>query len=127
MCDVEVPEVQKIIHSNDGTENKCSERDGWCEEDTIDKCRDVLTKHIEELESEQGETHFKNIRKLIIFAFVYSCSSIFKTFIEKGPKQKKKTRRRMENVGNSDDTSTDESTLEEMKAAIDDSSADEIQ
>lgn len=74
MCDVEVPEVQKIIHSNDGKEKKCSERDGWCEEDTIDKCRDVLTKHIEELESEQGETHFKNIRKCF--------SIIFKTFLD---------------------------------------------
>ncbi|KAK8769432.1 hypothetical protein V5799_014102 [Amblyomma americanum] len=40
--DIRVDEVQKLIHANDGRETSCHERDGWCEEGTINKCRLIM-------------------------------------------------------------------------------------
>lgn len=47
LCDVEEAEVQRLVHSNDGLETECTERDGWCMPETVDKCRAILLEHIE--------------------------------------------------------------------------------
>ncbi|XP_077003591.1 general transcription factor 3C polypeptide 5 [Tamandua tetradactyla] len=43
LCDLNVEELQKIIHRNDGTENSCTERDGWCLAKTSDDLRDAMS------------------------------------------------------------------------------------
>lgn len=43
--DIELEEVQSLIHNNDGKEPAvCSERDGWLPEGSIDKIRKIMTK-----------------------------------------------------------------------------------
>lgn len=37
------PRLQKIIHRNDGAENSCTERDGWCLPKTSDELRDTMS------------------------------------------------------------------------------------
>lgn len=45
--DIEIDEVQAIVHSNDGKEPKeCSERDGWLPEGSIDRIRKIMTKSL---------------------------------------------------------------------------------
>lgn len=40
--DICMDSVQKLVHANDGSETTCRERDGWCEEGTISKCRQLM-------------------------------------------------------------------------------------
>lgn len=35
--------LQRIIHRNDGAENCCTERDGWCLPKTSDDLRDTMS------------------------------------------------------------------------------------
>ncbi|XP_061055688.1 general transcription factor 3C polypeptide 5 isoform X5 [Eubalaena glacialis] len=42
-CDLNVDELQKIIHRNDGAESLCTERDGWCLPKTSDDLRDMMS------------------------------------------------------------------------------------
>ncbi|XP_024618298.1 general transcription factor 3C polypeptide 5 isoform X1 [Neophocaena asiaeorientalis asiaeorientalis] len=42
-CDLNVDELQEIIHRNDGAESLCTERDGWCLPKTSDDLRDVMS------------------------------------------------------------------------------------
>ncbi|XP_004375849.1 general transcription factor 3C polypeptide 5 [Trichechus manatus latirostris] len=42
-CDLNVEELQKIIHRNDGAENVCTERDGWCLPKTSDDLRNAMS------------------------------------------------------------------------------------
>lgn len=45
--DIELDEVQAIVHSNDGKEpRECSEKDGWLPEGSIDKIRKIMTKSL---------------------------------------------------------------------------------
>jgi len=45
--DIELDEVQAIVHSNDGKEPaKCSEKDGWLPEGSIDRIRKIMTKSL---------------------------------------------------------------------------------
>lgn len=37
------PRLQRIIHRNDGAENCCTERDGWCLPKTSDNLRDTMS------------------------------------------------------------------------------------
>lgn len=37
------PRLQKIIHRNDGAEDSCTERDGWCLPKTSDDLRDSMS------------------------------------------------------------------------------------
>lgn len=47
--DIEIDEVQSIVHGNDGKEpEECSERDGWLPEGSIDKIRKIMTKTLSE-------------------------------------------------------------------------------
>lgn len=43
LCDLSVEELQKIIHRNDGAEDSCTERDGWCLPKTSDELRNAMT------------------------------------------------------------------------------------
>lgn len=43
LCDLNVDELQKIIHRNDGAESLCTERDGWCLPKTSDELRDTMS------------------------------------------------------------------------------------
>ncbi|XP_066896497.1 general transcription factor 3C polypeptide 5 isoform X4 [Kogia breviceps] len=42
-CDLNVDELQRIIHRNDGAESLCTERDGWCLPKTSDDLRDMMS------------------------------------------------------------------------------------
>ncbi|XP_006835060.1 PREDICTED: general transcription factor 3C polypeptide 5 [Chrysochloris asiatica] len=42
-CDLNVEELQKIIHRNDGAESVCTERDGWCLPKTSDDLRNAMS------------------------------------------------------------------------------------
>ncbi|XP_021546901.1 general transcription factor 3C polypeptide 5 isoform X2 [Neomonachus schauinslandi] len=62
LCDLNVEELQRIIHRNDGAENCCTERDGWCLPKTSDDLRDTMSLMIRQTirskrpgESAQGE------------------------------------------------------------------------
>lgn len=47
--DIEIDEVQVILHSNDGREpDECSERDGWLPEGSIDRIRKIMSKSLQE-------------------------------------------------------------------------------
>lgn len=47
--DIEIDEVQAIVHSNDGKEpGVCSERDGWLPEGSIDRIRKIMTNSLKE-------------------------------------------------------------------------------
>lgn len=39
----QTPRLQKIIHRNDGAEDSCTERDGWCLPKTSDELRNAMT------------------------------------------------------------------------------------
>ncbi|KAL2099541.1 hypothetical protein ACEWY4_003935 [Coilia grayii] len=43
LCDLEVDQIQSIIHRNDGKEEACDERDGWCVARTGDELRDIMS------------------------------------------------------------------------------------
>ncbi|XP_044120530.1 general transcription factor 3C polypeptide 5 isoform X3 [Neovison vison] len=43
LCDLNVDELQRIIHRNDGAETCCTERDGWCLPKTSDDLRDTMS------------------------------------------------------------------------------------
>ncbi|XP_063067511.1 general transcription factor 3C polypeptide 5-like isoform X1 [Engraulis encrasicolus] len=43
LCDLEVDQIQSIIHRNDGKEEVCDERDGWCMARTADELRDIMS------------------------------------------------------------------------------------
>lgn len=57
LCDIHLDEVQALIHQNDGSEEFCHEKDGWCELGTLDKCRNIITadllKTIKAMKSDQ--------------------------------------------------------------------------
>lgn len=40
---VPTPRLQKIIHRNDGAEETCTERDGWCLPKTSDDLRNAMS------------------------------------------------------------------------------------
>uniref|UniRef100_A0A224YNC4 General transcription factor 3C polypeptide 5 (Transcription factor C subunit 1) n=1 Tax=Rhipicephalus zambeziensis TaxID=60191 RepID=A0A224YNC4_9ACAR len=58
--DIRMGSVQKLVHANDGREVTCHERDGWCTEGTIDKCRQLmmveLKATLDMMKSEQPST-----------------------------------------------------------------------
>ncbi|XP_030623831.1 general transcription factor 3C polypeptide 5 [Chanos chanos] len=43
LCDLEVDRIKTIIHRNDGKEEECDERDGWCPPRTADELRDIIS------------------------------------------------------------------------------------
>lgn len=49
LCDLNVEELQRIIHRNDGAESRCTERDGWCLPKTSDELRDTMSLMIRQI------------------------------------------------------------------------------
>lgn len=43
LCDLEDDELQEMIHSNDGRETTCDERNGWLEPNVLGDLRDRMT------------------------------------------------------------------------------------
>ncbi|KAG9353925.1 hypothetical protein JZ751_012049 [Albula glossodonta] len=48
LCDLEVESIKKLIHRNDGKEEECNERDGWCLPRTPDELRDIMSSMIKQ-------------------------------------------------------------------------------
>lgn len=46
LCDLDVEKIKKIIHENDGKEEVCDERDGWCLPRTADELRNIISSMI---------------------------------------------------------------------------------
>ncbi|GBL81083.1 General transcription factor 3C polypeptide 5 [Araneus ventricosus] len=55
LCDIHLEAVQKLIHQNDGQEEFCHEKDGWCLPGTIEKCRDLIMVDIQKTVQELKE------------------------------------------------------------------------
>nr|XP_033817489.1 general transcription factor 3C polypeptide 5 isoform X2 [Geotrypetes seraphini] len=49
LCDLNVESLQKIIRRNDGKEEVCTEKDGWCLQKTGDELRDSMSLMIRKL------------------------------------------------------------------------------
>ncbi|KAJ8286299.1 hypothetical protein GJAV_G00036870 [Gymnothorax javanicus] len=49
LCDLEVESIQKRVHQNDGKEEECNERDGWCPPRTADELRDIISAMIKQM------------------------------------------------------------------------------
>ncbi|XP_029941208.1 general transcription factor 3C polypeptide 5 [Salarias fasciatus] len=49
LCDLHVESVQKVIEQNNGAEQECDERDGWCVRGTTDKLRDIISAMIKKV------------------------------------------------------------------------------
>ncbi len=64
ICDIEDDEVQELVHSNDGKEKECTEKDGWCCTNIQDKCRNIMSAKHEKLfkylTSKQNESRKAN-------------------------------------------------------------------
>ncbi|XP_060791409.1 general transcription factor 3C polypeptide 5 [Neoarius graeffei] len=46
LCDLDVEKIKSIIHKNDGKEEVCDERDGWCLPRTPDELRNIISSMI---------------------------------------------------------------------------------
>lgn len=53
LCDLDVESVRKIIERNDGKEEICDERDGWCLPNTSDDLRNIVSTMIKKVIREQ--------------------------------------------------------------------------
>ncbi|KAH9416980.1 General transcription factor 3C polypeptide 5 [Dermatophagoides pteronyssinus] len=42
LCDIEIDQVQQIIHENDGQEFECTEKDGWLTKGSVDRIRAIM-------------------------------------------------------------------------------------
>ncbi|XP_074655257.1 general transcription factor 3C polypeptide 5-like isoform X2 [Tubulanus polymorphus] len=49
ICDIEVEEIQEMLHGNDGKEKECHEREGWLLPDTHEKARRIMYDIVEHL------------------------------------------------------------------------------
>ncbi|KAL4219697.1 General transcription factor 3C polypeptide 5 [Mactra antiquata] len=59
---IELPEVQALLHENDGKETVCNEKDGWCIEDFNNKCRDIMYQYLNKLLSSKDPVQSKRWR-----------------------------------------------------------------
>ncbi|XP_016148417.1 general transcription factor 3C polypeptide 5 isoform X3 [Sinocyclocheilus grahami] len=48
LCDLDVEKIKNIIHKNDGKEEVCDERDGWCVPHTADELRNIISGMIQQ-------------------------------------------------------------------------------
>ncbi|XP_077353459.1 general transcription factor 3C polypeptide 5 [Festucalex cinctus] len=53
LCDLYVPSIQEVIKQNNGAEQVCDERDGWCTVGTTDKLRDIISSMVRKIIREQ--------------------------------------------------------------------------
>jgi len=50
LCDIQVDEIQKLVHQNDFQEpDICEERDGWCVAGTIEKIRAIMSDCVDQM------------------------------------------------------------------------------
>lgn len=48
LCDLDVEKIRKVIQRNEGKEEECDERDGWCPAGTSDDLRDIMSTMIKQ-------------------------------------------------------------------------------
>lgn len=48
LCDIDIPEVQNAIHSNDNYETCCLEKGGWLKPGILEHCREIMIHHMNE-------------------------------------------------------------------------------
>ncbi|XP_075116385.1 general transcription factor 3C polypeptide 5 isoform X2 [Leptodactylus fuscus] len=60
LCDLNVDSLQEIIKRNDGVENECTERDGWCLPKTSDLLRDSISLMIKQIIRSKRPALFTN-------------------------------------------------------------------
>ncbi|KFM75833.1 General transcription factor 3C polypeptide 5, partial [Stegodyphus mimosarum] len=56
LCDIHLESVQKLVHQNDGREETCHEKDGWCELGVLEKCRELIIADIQKTAKNLKET-----------------------------------------------------------------------
>ncbi|KAM4634242.1 general transcription factor 3C polypeptide 5 isoform 2-T2 [Polymixia lowei] len=56
LCDLDVESIQRVIQRNDGQEQECDERDGWCVTRTTDELRDIISAMIKKIIRAQRPT-----------------------------------------------------------------------
>ncbi|XP_035628124.1 general transcription factor 3C polypeptide 5-like isoform X1 [Oncorhynchus keta] len=49
LCDLDVESIRNVISRNDGQEEECDERDGWCLSHTSDDLRDIMSSMIKQV------------------------------------------------------------------------------
>ncbi|XP_010892267.1 general transcription factor 3C polypeptide 5 [Esox lucius] len=49
LCDLDVESIRNVFGRNDGQEEKCDERDGWCLSRTADDLRDIMSSMIKQI------------------------------------------------------------------------------
>ncbi|KAM9840875.1 general transcription factor 3C polypeptide 5 [Aulostomus maculatus] len=49
LCDLHLESIQQVIEQNNGSEQVCDERDGWCVVGTTDKLRDIISSMIKKV------------------------------------------------------------------------------
>ena len=54
LCDLHEPRVQEIIHSNDGKESICTDKDGWFEPGVLNKIRSLIVEAAADYFKRQG-------------------------------------------------------------------------
>lgn len=54
LCDIHLESVQELIHQNDGQEDFCHEKDGWCISGTLEKCRELIIADIIKTNESKG-------------------------------------------------------------------------
>ncbi|KAL5012603.1 hypothetical protein ScPMuIL_011154 [Solemya velum] len=55
LCDIHLTEVEDLLHENDGQEEVCDEKDGWCVKDMGEKCRTIMAKYFNRLVEKEQE------------------------------------------------------------------------
>ncbi|XP_038124176.1 general transcription factor 3C polypeptide 5 isoform X1 [Cyprinodon tularosa] len=55
LCDLEVDSIKEVINQNNGQEQVCDERDGWCVVGTTDKLRDIMSAMIKNVAKEKQQ------------------------------------------------------------------------
>ncbi|OTF73935.1 hypothetical protein BLA29_012369, partial [Euroglyphus maynei] len=46
LCDIQIDQVQQIIHENDGHELECTEKDGWLSKGSMDRIRAIMNREL---------------------------------------------------------------------------------
>lgn len=54
LCDIHLESVQKLVHQNDGQEDYCHEKEGWCLPGTLEKCRELIVADILKTNESKG-------------------------------------------------------------------------
>ncbi|KAM4532968.1 general transcription factor 3C polypeptide 5 isoform 1-T1 [Fundulus diaphanus] len=63
LCDLDVDSIKEVIDQNNGEEQTCDERDGWCVVGTTDKLRDIISTTIKKTVREQNPEMFPQRRR----------------------------------------------------------------